>query len=86
MSDTTNTRCPLCGGENQCAMARGAADASGCWCSKTPVPMALRMRVAAERGGACICRTCVEAPVADPEWPTLTTVALARLARARQDR
>ncbi len=66
MADTTNALCPLCEGPNQCAMAHGATDASGCWCAKANVPIALGLCVPRERAGACICQRCVESPRADP--------------------
>jgi hypothetical protein len=52
-------RCPLCGSPNDCAMAAGAADATGCWCSTAQIAKELREHVPREYAGACICQSCV---------------------------
>ena len=50
------TRCPLCGRDNTCGMARGAGT---CWCFSTHVPEAVLERVPpALRGIACVCEEC----------------------------
>jgi hypothetical protein len=53
------TRCPICGGENQCAQAAGHPPRA-CWCMHADVPEALIEAVPAEaRNRRCICRRCV---------------------------
>lgn len=48
--------CPLCGGENQCALAAGKGT---CWCYSTPVPEEVRAQVPEEAVGlACVCERC----------------------------
>jgi cysteine-rich CWC protein len=50
------TRCPLCGQDNTCGMASGAAT---CWCFATEVPAEVLERVPpALRGLACVCEPC----------------------------
>jgi hypothetical protein len=50
------TRCPLCGDDNACGVARGAGT---CWCFSTPVPEAVLARVPpALQGVACVCERC----------------------------
>ncbi|MBI3157416.1 MAG: cysteine-rich CWC family protein [Burkholderiales bacterium] len=54
------TRCPLCGGDNACAMASGHADRP-CWCTQLSFDAGLLARVPADaKGAACICRRCAE--------------------------
>jgi hypothetical protein len=58
------TGCPLCGGPNGCAPAVSGSFDSPCWCTSVRIPAELLARVpAAQRGLACICRTCAEAGV-----------------------
>ncbi len=50
------TRCPLCGEDNDCRMARGD---STCWCVSMQVPKEVLDRVPLEaQGVACVCRFC----------------------------
>ncbi|WCM87959.1 cysteine-rich CWC family protein [Acidovorax sp. NCPPB 3576] len=52
------SRCPLCGGRNQCAIEAGAP-AADCWCMAAPVSTQALARLAPEqRGGACLCPQC----------------------------
>ncbi|OYD49560.1 cysteine-rich CWC family protein [Acidovorax kalamii] len=52
------SRCPLCGGPNQCAMAAGRPPES-CWCMTQPIaPAALAAVPEAQRGQACVCPAC----------------------------
>ena len=55
-------RCPLCGGDNVCAMATGGDPGSPCWCVGATFDDALLARVPAPaRGRACICAACAAA-------------------------
>jgi hypothetical protein len=59
------TRCPLCGGDNRCAMeierATGLAQAP-CWCVAQSFSAELLNRLPeAARGQACICGNCLAA-------------------------
>jgi hypothetical protein len=50
------TRCPICGRDNQCGIAAGAAT---CWCMSTPVPQSVIDRIPLDaRQRACVCRSC----------------------------
>jgi len=60
-SDPLENTCPLCGGDNQCAMAAGKP-AETCWCQGVTFdPEALARIPDASRNKHCICRTCAEA-------------------------
>lgn len=62
------SRCPLCGGPNNCAMA-GSSTAVDCWCSRVRIPEELLARVPeAARDEACICARCVAA-ASEPHPP-----------------
>lgn len=56
-------RCPLCGGDNRCAMEIGRAtgqDPGTCWCVNATFDSNLLDRLPdAARGKACICSDCV---------------------------
>lgn len=56
-------RCPLCGGDNRCAMEieRQTGVAQGpCWCVDASFPPELLARIPKEaEGKACICGACV---------------------------
>jgi len=57
-----NTGCPLCGGPNGCAPAASGSFDSPCWCSSVRMPAEVLARIpAAQRGLACLCRTCAAA-------------------------
>ncbi|TXS96380.1 cysteine-rich CWC family protein [Parahaliea maris] len=50
--------CPVCGRDNQCAVARGGAIES-CWCAATPIDHnALAAVPETERGKRCLCPAC----------------------------
>ena len=50
--------CPLCGADNQCAMAPGAA-ADSCWCQDITInPEALAAIPAEAVGKRCLCPAC----------------------------
>jgi hypothetical protein len=49
-------RCPLCGEDNACGVARGAGT---CWCFSTKIPDDVLARVPLElRNIACVCERC----------------------------
>lgn len=61
----TAAQCPLCGGDNRCAMeierATGQPQAA-CWCVAEAFPPELLARLpASARGQACICARCLAA-------------------------
>ena len=50
--------CPLCGGDNQCAMAVGKP-AESCWCQGVTFdPEALARIPEASQGKHCVCEAC----------------------------
>ena len=60
------SRCVLCGGPNDCALAQAGADedeaAEPCWCVGREFPTVLVDRATRRDGGAsCICRSCLDA-------------------------
>jgi hypothetical protein len=75
MSDSTirvsvdRSRCVICGGPNECALAgadgKGDKSDARCWCVEESFPMPLLDTANAKDGGAsCICRRCLEKGVA----------------------
>ena len=51
--------CPLCGGPNDCAVARTGKLETRCWCSDVSFSAELLERVPeAQRNRACICPRC----------------------------
>ncbi|MGE3172681.1 MAG: cysteine-rich CWC family protein [Planctomycetota bacterium] len=62
-ADGDATRCPLCGADNRCGAARGAAT---CWCFDAAIdPAAIAAIPARDRGRVCICARCAR-PAAVP--------------------
>ncbi len=66
------SRCALCGGPNDCALAaRTSGDPADpkeapCWCVDHVFPEALtRAATAKDGGGACVCRACLERNASD---------------------
>ena len=63
------TRCPLCGGDNRCAMEIERATGQTqppCWCTTASFPPDLLRRLPdSARGQACICPACVQAALAE---------------------
>jgi hypothetical protein len=58
-SATPVDTCPLCGGPNDCAIARGEQT---CWCFDEVFPPNLLERVPeADQGRVCVCRNCATA-------------------------
>jgi len=55
---TSQDRCPLCGGDNTCAVAAGE---HGCWCFSESIAAEVLERVPPyARDVACVCRRCVQ--------------------------
>jgi hypothetical protein len=53
-------RCPLCGADNQCAMAAGQLS-EPCWCIEVTIdPAALAAVPEKARGRVCLCPACAE--------------------------
>jgi hypothetical protein len=63
-------RCPLCGGDNRCAMEVERATGQPqppCWCTTTRFPADLLARLPAQAAGkACICAACLATRTAEP--------------------
>jgi Family of unknown function (DUF5522)/Cysteine-rich CWC len=54
-------RCPVCGGDNQCRMAKGHLYKGYCWCDEITVPShILRVLASSRVDPACLCRACLE--------------------------
>lgn len=65
-------QCPLCGGDNQCRVAKGHLYKGPCWCHEITVPNHILNRLATDRfEPACLCRPCLE--------------TVARISRERDD-
>jgi len=62
------SRCVLCGGPNDCALAREGEETDGpCWCVDESFPATLLTRATDQDGGdRCICRLCLEKDREDP--------------------
>ncbi|WP_428423213.1 cysteine-rich CWC family protein [Methylibium sp.] len=55
--------CPVCGGPNACAVAAVGSFDVDCWCRRVRIdPATLASLPPAQRGTACLCRGCAEAP------------------------
>src|ERR1700738_480259 len=53
-------QCPVCGGDNQCRMAKGHLYKGPCWCEEISVPRRiLRALGAGHFEPACLCRFCL---------------------------
>jgi hypothetical protein len=51
-----STRCPLCGGPNECEIAEGA---SKCWCFEVHIPAEVLERIPPEaQSVVCVCKRC----------------------------
>lgn len=62
MDNSDAGKCPLCNGENACAMAAGQPPQS-CWCQQLVIaPEALAALPEAEKGRRCICKSCALGP------------------------
>ncbi len=53
----TDTICPLCGADNQCAMAAGRAPET-CWCYTEQLDSAAKEKAAAITEAQCVCPAC----------------------------
>ncbi len=61
MTDSPNNpkACPLCGGDNNCAMTRPGQTVADCWCLTTSIsPDALDRIPQDQINKTCICQTC----------------------------
>ena len=66
MNPLPNTACPLCGRANDCAVARCGSFEVDCWCRDVAVSRESLARLPeADRGRACLCPRCANAPPAD---------------------
>lgn len=60
MNNINRSRCPLCGGPNECQLCTADAYKGPCWCAKVTVPEDLLALVPADlRNQACVCKQCV---------------------------
>ncbi|PLW67450.1 cysteine-rich CWC family protein [Pseudohalioglobus lutimaris] len=58
MDSKAADKCPLCAGDNACAIAAGQAGET-CWCTNVPIPASvLEALPNSERGVRCLCRNC----------------------------
>lgn len=59
MTDNTASAitCPLCGADNQCAMAAGKPPES-CWCFNTKLDEKVKAKAAAVTDAQCVCPKC----------------------------
>jgi hypothetical protein len=54
-------QCPVCGGDNECRMAKGHLYKGLCWCDEIIVPSQILRVLAGDRfDPACLCRRCLE--------------------------
>jgi len=54
-------RCPLCGGDNHCRVAKGHLYKDVCWCQEIVVPGSILNRFASDSlEPTCLCRPCLE--------------------------
>lgn len=68
---STDRRCPLCGGPNDCG---AAIDPGACWCqSATFSPQLLARLDESQKGTACICPRCVAAALTAAEHTKRST-------------
>jgi hypothetical protein len=55
------TRCPLCGGDNECAVAAGRS-VETCWCMNASIDSGVLGSIPKEaQGRVCICARCAAA-------------------------
>lgn len=53
-------QCPVCGGDNQCRMAKGHLYKGPCWCEEISVPCRILRALATDQfEPACLCRFCL---------------------------
>ena len=63
-----DTRCPVCGGPNDCAPAACGSFKVDCWCSSVSIDAAALERVPETlRGEACLCPRCAAVTSRDPD-------------------
>ncbi|UCE31874.1 MAG: cysteine-rich CWC family protein [Burkholderiales bacterium] len=52
-------RCPICGADNDCALASSSDRETECWCTTVEIGEQVLRRVPERlRGLACVCRRC----------------------------
>jgi hypothetical protein len=56
-SSQAAARCPLCEGDNRCAIAAGQP-AENCWCQSVEISATARMQAASSAGKRCLCPAC----------------------------
>ncbi len=68
IDDEPNTSiCPLCGGENSCALVVSAESSEPCWCESLKIPEAVLQQIPLEaRNKSCVCRECIERHAESP--------------------
>ncbi len=75
-------RCPLCGHDNACRVARGHLYKGPCWCQQIIVPGHLLARLAENSlDPACLCRPCLETIARLAREPGDTDTLLAQIHR-----
>lgn len=63
--DISANQCPLCGGDNGCAITRQLPPES-CWCMSVHIPRHVRSRIPEEkRNQACICEPCAQSDISN---------------------
>jgi len=56
-SPATASTCPLCGNDNQCAIA-GGRPVEDCWCWSATIDAQARTKAAATANERCLCPAC----------------------------
>ncbi|MET0281238.1 MAG: cysteine-rich CWC family protein [Steroidobacteraceae bacterium] len=51
-------RCPACGGDNGCEVARSGRTDVDCWCMRITMAAVSPVPAGAQPGSACLCRDC----------------------------
>jgi glutaredoxin len=65
-----NYICPLCGGQNECALAKTGSLDGQCWCREVKInPAAIARAHEQLHNQSCICMQCAMATTSNPELP-----------------
>jgi hypothetical protein len=64
-SQENSSICPLCGQDNDCALARTKSPDAHCWCLELTIPRDVR-NAAMALGKACVCHSCATSQKAPP--------------------